>query len=146
MTPFERHIRSLIDQEGPITVERYMDLCAGHYYATRDPFGASGDFTTAPEISQMFGELVGLWSVAVWQSMGSPAALALVEVGPGRGTLMADALAPPGSAPTIVPPSWCTWSRRAPPLRSRQEAALAPSGVPIRWHDDLAAVPPGPTS
>ena len=87
MTPFERHIRSLIDQEGPITVERYMDLCAGHYYATRDPFGASGDFTTAPEISQMFGELVGLWSVAVWQSMGSPAALALVEVGPGRGTL-----------------------------------------------------------
>ena len=93
----------------------------------------------------MFGELVGLWSVAVWQSMGSPAALALVEVGPGRGpSPWRTRSAPPGSAPTIVPPSWCTWSRRAPPC-ALGEAALAPSGVPIRWHDDLAAVPPGPT-
>jgi SAM-dependent MidA family methyltransferase len=145
VTPFERHIRSLIDQEGPITVERFMALCARHYYATRDPFGASGDFTTAPEISQMFGELVGLWSVAVWQSMGSPAALALVEVGPGRGTLMADALRAARLRPDYRSAVVVHLVETSPSLRSRQEAALAPSGVPIRWHDDLAAVPPGPT-
>ncbi|MGY8957698.1 MAG: SAM-dependent methyltransferase, partial [Alphaproteobacteria bacterium] len=64
----------------------------GGYYATRDPLGVAGDFTTAPEISQIFGELVGLWCVDTWQSMGAPNAFAVVELGPGRGTLMADAL------------------------------------------------------
>ncbi len=145
MTPLERHIRSLIDQEGPITVERFMALCARHYYATRDPFGASGDFTTAPEISQMFGELVGLWSVAVWQAMGSPAALALVEFGPGRGTLMADALRAARLRPDYRSAAAVHLVETSPSLRSRQAATLASSGVPIRWHDDLATVPPGPT-
>ncbi|HYS50162.1 MAG TPA: SAM-dependent methyltransferase, partial [Xanthobacteraceae bacterium] len=73
-------------------VATYMALCLGHpvhgYYATRDPFGGGGDFTTAPEISQMFGELIGLWAAAVWHEMGAPDGLALVELGPGRGTLM----------------------------------------------------------
>ena len=78
-----------------MTVARYMELCLVHplhgYYATRDPLGAAGDFVTAPEISQMFGEMIGAWIASMWQAMGRPA-FRLVEFGPGRGTLMADAL------------------------------------------------------
>jgi SAM-dependent MidA family methyltransferase len=79
-----------------MTVSDYMQLCLAHprhgYYVTRDPLGASGDFVTAPEVSQMFGELIGAWAATVWRQMGSPAKVQLVELGPGRGTLMADAL------------------------------------------------------
>src|SRR5262249_19392759 len=93
MTPLEAELRRIIATDGPISVATYMRLCLGHpvhgYYTTRDPFGRVGDFITAPEISQMFGELIGLWAAAVWQTMGAPARLALVELGPGRGTLMA---------------------------------------------------------
>ena len=74
----------------------YMRLCLTHpqygYYVTHDPIGAAGDFITAPEISQMFGELIGLWMAAVWQQMGAPENVRVVELGPGRGTLMIDAL------------------------------------------------------
>eukprot|EP01037_Dinobryon_pediforme_P040369 gene40369-49451_t len=77
-------------------LEHFMALALGDprhgYYMTRDPFGAAGDFITAPEISQMFGELIGLWAAESWLQMGSPARLQLIELGPGRGTLMADAL------------------------------------------------------
>ena len=77
-------------------VSRYMELCLTHphhgYYMTRDPLGREGDFTTAPEVSQMFGELLGLWAAAVWKSMGMPNPVRLVELGPGRGTMMADML------------------------------------------------------
>ena len=90
------HLRRLIRAEGPLPVADVMAAALLHpehgYYATRDPFGAAGDFVTAPDISQMFGELVGLWAAVVWQSMGAPDPVALVELGPGRGTLMADAL------------------------------------------------------
>ncbi|HVG49123.1 MAG TPA: SAM-dependent methyltransferase, partial [Rubellimicrobium sp.] len=89
MKSFADTLRELIALEGPITVERYMDLCLQHYYATRDPLGAGGDFTTAPEISQMFGELIGLWMLEAWSAMGRPRVCRLVELGPGRGTLMA---------------------------------------------------------
>ena len=96
MTPLEAELRTLIATEGPIPVARYMALCLGHprhgYYMGRDPFGAAGDFTTAPEISQMFGELLGLWCAACWQQIGAPDPVRLVELGPGRGTLMADVL------------------------------------------------------
>src|SRR5215472_14353586 len=77
-------------------VAHYMELCLTDpergYYARRDPFGAAGDFTTAPEISQMFGELIGLWAAATWRAMGSPGEINLVELGPGRGTMMVDVL------------------------------------------------------
>ncbi len=103
MTTLLDEIKALIARDGPITVERYMALALAHpefgYYMNRDPFGASGDFTTAPEISQMFGELLGLWAAEVWASMGSPSPVHLVELGPGRGTLMSDAL----RAARIVP-------------------------------------------
>lgn len=85
-----------IAQEGPMSVGEYMALCLGHpshgYYVTRDPFGVSGDFTTAPEISQMFGEMIGAWLAEAWRMLGSPSPFALIECGPGRGTLMQDAL------------------------------------------------------
>ena len=90
--PPEERLRARIAAEGPVSVADYMAEANGHYYATRDPFGAQGDFVTAPEISQMFGELVGLWAAAVWRAMGSPASLNLVELGPGRGTMMSDVL------------------------------------------------------
>src|SRR5258708_7247774 len=105
MTPLEREIRAIIETEGPMTVSDYMQLCLGHprygYYVTRDPLGARGDFVTAPEVSQMFGELIGAWAAAVWQQMGSPAKIHLVELGPGRGTLMADALRAANALPAF---------------------------------------------
>src|SRR5689334_3087707 len=85
-------LRDRIAAEGPITVHDFMAKANHHYYATRDPLGAAGDFTTAPEISQMFGELVGLWLADLWLRSGRPADAHYVELGPGRGTLAADAL------------------------------------------------------
>ncbi|MGL5138109.1 MAG: class I SAM-dependent methyltransferase, partial [Beijerinckiaceae bacterium] len=85
MTPLGREIAALIAAEGPIGLDRYMALCLGHprhgYYMTRDPLGAAGDFTTAPEISQIFGELIGLWLVQAWLDIGAPASVQLVELG-----------------------------------------------------------------
>ena len=92
MTPLERALRERIAAEGPITVETFMEACNAYYYATRDPFGADGDFTTAPEISQMFGEMVGGALADVWKRAGAPAEAIYAELGPGRGTLAADAL------------------------------------------------------
>ena len=86
----------MIAADGPISVERFMTLALQHprygYYRTKLPIGAAGDFITAPEIHQMFGELIGLWAVEVWHQMGEPAPFRLIELGPGRGTLMADML------------------------------------------------------
>lgn len=92
MTPFERALRDRIKAEGPISVEGYMEACNAYYYATRDPLGAAGDFTTAPEISQMFGELVGAALADLWKRAGRPADAVYAELGPGRGTLAGDAL------------------------------------------------------
>ncbi|QGY02626.1 class I SAM-dependent methyltransferase [Methylobacterium mesophilicum SR1.6/6] len=146
MTPLGAEIAALIRQTGPIGVDRYMALCLGHpvhgYYRTRDPLGVRGDFTTAPEISQMFGELIGAWSGYVHGLMGRPDPLVLVELGPGRGTLMADALralraAAPGVrvAPHLVETS--------PVLRAAQERALAGTGA--IWHAEVETLPPGPS-
>jgi SAM-dependent MidA family methyltransferase len=143
VTALERQIREIVAEEGPLTVERYMALCLGHYYGSRDPLGAGGDFTTAPEISQMFGELLGLWSVAVWQAMGSPP-LRLVELGPGRGTLMVDALRAARLVPAFLGSLSVHLVETSPALRERQRQALAAAGVPIAWHDRMEDVPPGP--
>jgi len=141
-------IERLIAVEGPMTVERYMALCLGHpvygYYRTRDPLGARGDFTTAPEISQMFGELIGLWAAEVWRAMGEPSPVRLVELGPGRGTLMADALRAARVLPAFRSATAVHLVETSPALRARQEAALAPAGAPVSWHGDLAEVPDGP--
>ena len=95
-TPLARKLIARIRREGPISVHDYMAACLNDpefgYYRTRTAIGRTGDFITAPEISQVFGELIGLWCAVVWQQMGSPAKFSLIELGAGRGTLLADAL------------------------------------------------------
>jgi NADH dehydrogenase [ubiquinone] 1 alpha subcomplex assembly factor 7 len=135
-----------IAERGPITVARFMEMALTEpglgYYMTRDPFGAGGDFTTAPEISQMFGELIGLWSTVTWEAMGRPAPFILAELGPGRGTLMADALRAARARPGFEEATRLHLVEASPALRARQQAALA-SDRPS-WHAGFADLPPGP--
>jgi SAM-dependent MidA family methyltransferase len=137
-------IRALIAAEGPITVERYMGLCLARYYGSRDPLGLAGDFTTAPEISQMFGELIGLWAAALWQGMGEPNPVHVVELGPGRGTLMVDALRAAARLPGFRAALDVHLVETSPALRERQREALASAGVAPAWHDTVDEVPEGP--
>ena len=123
----------LIRASGPICVAHYMAEANAHYYATRDPFGAAGDFVTAPEISQMFGELVGLCLADLWSRAGRPRAH-FVELGPGRGTLAADALRAMRAA-GLTPEIHLV--ETSPTLRAMQAARLPDA----RWHDDLATLP-----
>lgn len=144
MTPLEAVIRRRIELAGPMPLHDYMALCLGHpehgYYMTRDPFGAAGDFTTAPEISQMFGELLGLWAAAVWEGMGRPAPVRLVEPGPGRGTLMADALRAARLAPGFAEAAELWLVETSPVLRALQSARLPDA----RCAAAFAEVPAGP--
>jgi SAM-dependent MidA family methyltransferase len=137
----------LIRDEGPLSISSYMALCLGHprhgYYMTRDPFGAQGDFTTAPEISQMFGELIGLWAGTVWRMMGGPASVRLVELGPGRGTLMADALRAAKAVPGLRDALSVHLVEMSPVLRQVQARTLAGVADPV-WHDGVADALVGP--
>jgi len=148
MTALEDEIKAMIGQGGPITLERYIELALSHpqfgYYMKQDPFGAAGDFTTAPEISQMFGELIGLWGAEVWSSMGSPAPLRLIELGPGRGTLMSDALRAARVAPEFRAALDVWLIETSPTLANIQHDTLLTSGAPIAWASDLADAPDGP--
>jgi len=135
--PPERELRRRIEAGGAISVADYMAAANAHYYATRDPLGAAGDFTTAPEISQMFGELIGLWCADLWRRAGKPADAAYVELGPGRGTLAADALRAMRGA-GLVP--HVHFVETSPVLRVAQ-AARVPHA---HWHDDAADLPDGP--
>jgi len=145
MTPLEAEIRKIVAVDGPIPVAQFMALALGHpthgYYAGRDPFAARGDFITAPEISQMFGELIGLWAAAVWSEMGNPDRIRLVELGPGRGTLMADALRAAKIAKEFHAALAVDLVEISPALRRRQQQTLAAAGVPLSWHATLAQVP-----
>ena len=120
-------------------LDAFMARANAAYYANRDPFA---DFTTSPEITQVFGEVLGLWAAVTWEAMGRPDPVLLVECGPGRGTLMADALrAITQAAPGFRAALRIHLVETSPRLRAAQAAAL-PEGV--AWHDDLASVPPGP--
>ena len=146
MKLLEEEIASIIAQEGPISVERYMSLCLSHptmgYYMTRDPFGAGGDFITSPEISQMFGELVGLWSAEAWKLDGAPQPSRLVELGPGRGALMADALRALRVATAFYASLEVTMVETSRKLVAAQQAKLANAERPIAWVDSIDKLPP----
>ncbi|MGE5147202.1 MAG: class I SAM-dependent methyltransferase [Candidatus Eiseniibacteriota bacterium] len=147
MSALTTHLQAVIRNEGPITVARYMAEALGHpqhgYYATRDPFGTAGDFTTAPEISQMFGELIGLWCAEMWQRIGRPRPVRLIEFGPGRGTLMADALRAAAQAmPDFRKALDLHLIETSPALRARQSGRLGDAGA--HWHDSWDEVPEGP--
>jgi SAM-dependent MidA family methyltransferase len=148
MNELLRELREIIAQEGPISLERYMSLALSHprygYYTTREPFGAAGDFVTSPEISQMFGELIGLWAAEVWRLSGAPAPMRLVELGPGRGTLMADALRAIRSIPAFADAIEVHLVETSPRLVEIQRASLAQYDVPMRWHASPADIPSGP--
>jgi SAM-dependent MidA family methyltransferase len=148
MTPLEAEIRRIIAVDGPMSVAAFMGLCLGHplhgYYMARDPFGRRGDFVTAPEVSQMFGELLGLWAAATWQAMGAPARLALVELGPGRGTLMADALRAVRIVPAFGAALGVHLVETSPVLQRLQQQRLGGLDVSIAWHRDVAALPDEP--
>jgi NADH dehydrogenase [ubiquinone] 1 alpha subcomplex assembly factor 7 len=150
MTGLTEHLRRRIALEGPLTVAQYMEECLSNprhgYYATRDPLGRAGDFTTAPEISQMFGELIGLWAAVAWQAMGAPPEVHLIELGPGRGTLMADALRAGGQVPEFRAAVRVHLVETSPVLRDRQRETLAGAHADIapQWWDELSQVPPGP--
>jgi NADH dehydrogenase [ubiquinone] 1 alpha subcomplex assembly factor 7 len=148
MTALLTLIREMILQDGPISLDRYMALALAHpehgYYKSRMPLGEDGDFVTAPEISQMFGELIGLWAVEVWHVAGRPAPFRLVELGPGRGTLIADALRAAKVAPDFCGALDLHLVETSELLRRHQERALLPSGVAAHWHGAIEDVPAGP--
>lgn len=150
MTALAALLRRRIAENGRLSVAEYMTEALGHrqhgYYARRDPMGAAGDFVTAPEISQVYGELIGAWCIETWRRMNAPDPIQVVELGPGRGTLLADA----GRIWRRIAPEFADAVRlhlveSSPALRARQQAALAAlSFLSAMWHARLAEVPEGP--
>ncbi len=150
MTHLAALLTSEIAAKGPLSVARYMELALGHsdfgYYQSDDPFGADGDFITAPEISQMFGELMGIWCAVVWRVMGGPERINLVELGPGRGTLMADALRALDAAPEFKAAIRLHLVETGKGLRRRQKETLghAHPDIAPQWHERIESLPQGP--
>jgi SAM-dependent MidA family methyltransferase len=147
-SPLEAEIRRRIVAGGPMPVAEYMALClsdpAHGYYITHDPFGARGDFVTAPEVSQMFGELIGLWVAAVWRQMDAPENVRLIELGPGRGTMMKDALRAAQIVPEFRAAIVVHLVEVSPVLQAQQKKTLEGTDVPVFWHSALTEVPKGP--
>ena len=134
---FEQKLKARIAAEGPIGVDQFMAAANAHYYATRDPLGVTGDFTTAPEISQMFGELVGAALADAWTRAGRPADAVYAELGPGRGTLADDALRVLRRAGFV---GEVYLVETSPALREVQARRLPEA----RFHDQLGDLPPAP--
>lgn len=152
-TPLESRLVGLIKDHGPIRIGDFMTDALAHpqhgYYATRDPFGAEGDFTTAPEISQVFGELIGAWLVHAWTEIGEPSSFNLVELGPGRGTLMADILRVGRVRRKFLDAANVFMVEASGRMRYAQQKTLYGLGEPCAqdaaWADRLEDVPTGPT-
>ena len=145
MTALANIIKAMIAEEGPMPLDRYMTLCLSHpqhgYYMTRDPLGAAGDFTTSPEVSQVFGELIGVWVAQVWEQLGSPRHFALVELGPGRGTLMADVLRVLTKIPACAKAADVHFVETSPVLRAAQLDRVRNA----TWHSSTVSLPGLPT-
>jgi SAM-dependent MidA family methyltransferase len=149
MSGLRDRIARQIEAAGPIGVAEYMALCLFDpeygYYTTREPFGAAGDFTTAPEISQMFGELVAVWLRSAWEAAGSPARFTLAEIGPGRGTLMKDMLRTFARLdPAFVAAADFAMVETSPRLAEVQRAALAGAAALPAWHKSVETLPAQP--
>lgn len=145
-TPIEALLIRRIAASGPVTLADYMSECLLHpefgYYTTREPFGSKGDFTTAPEISQMFGELLGLCLAQTWLDQGAPAAFTLAELGPGRGTLMADVLRATRTVPGFHAAARVVLVEASPRLCALQRATLG--AHPVQWLVSVEALPDAP--
>ena len=148
-TPLALKLKERIAREGPISVSEYMRACLQDpeygYYVKQPAIGAKGDFITAPEISQTFGELIGLWCAVVWQQMGSPEKFNLVELGPGRGTLMKDALRAARLVPGFHDAVVVNLIESSEALREVQRATLVSEVIKIHWHTETQAIPTLPT-
>lgn len=146
-TPLAARLKQRIARDGPISVHDYMQACLADgragYYPTRQPIGRDGDFVTAPEISQVFGELLGVWAAAVWQAIGEPAVV-VAELGPGRGTLMADALRVFGRVPGLLDRITIALVETSPVLRETQANTLRGSPAPLQWCESIKDLPQGP--
>jgi SAM-dependent MidA family methyltransferase len=148
MTALKTLITAEIETSGPIPVSRYMQLCLSHpahgYYMKADPLGLSGDFTTAPEISQLFGELIGAWLVEAWRQLGCLSPCSLVELGPGRGTLMADILRIAKLDTQFMSAVSVHLVETSQVLRTKQSETLTPLGIKPTHHAALGTLPDGP--
>lgn len=148
-TPLEERLIDLIKLKGPISIADYMTDALSHphegYYMQRNSIGAEGDFTTAPEISQIFGELIGLWLVEAWQAMGSPASFNLIELGPGRGVMMADILRASRLRAGFARAAQVWLLESSGLLRLEQQKRLKGSEAKPLWADEFADIPPAPS-
>lgn len=148
-TPLEERLIDLIKLKGPITIADYMSDALGHphegYYMRQAPIGAEGDFTTAPEISQVFGELIGLWLVEAWQAMGAPESFNLVELGPGRGVLMEDILRAARVRPGFARAAQVWLLETSGRLRLEQQKRLKTTEAKPLWADEFADISPAPS-
>lgn len=148
MTPLAKVLVQRIRDGGPISVAEFMTECLLHpvhgYYTAREPFGTAGDFTTAPEISQMFGELLGLALAQAWLDQGAPSAFTLAELGPGRGTLMADMLRATQTVPGFHAAARVVLVEASPRLRAVQGRTLARFALDITWQDRAEDLPEAP--
>lgn len=137
---FAQQLLERIARDGAISVADYMEACNTHYYATRDPFGGTGDFITAPEISQIFGELVGAWLAECWLQLGSPEAV-LCEAGPGRGTLMQDILRATARVPQFHARIRIRMIETSPVLQALQQRTLRSAHHDIAWQQNFTDLP-----
>ncbi|MDJ0823524.1 MAG: SAM-dependent methyltransferase [Paracoccaceae bacterium] len=146
MTALHDILAAQIARQGPMSIAEYMAACLLHpkhgYYSTKDPLGAAGDFTTAPEISQMFGELLGLSLAQSWLDQGAPAPFTLAELGPGRGTLMADMLRATRGVPGFHNALSLHLVEASAPLRAAQAERLQEYAP--HWHDSVDTLPQAP--
>lgn len=142
-SPLEKIIIEQIEAEGPMSVGAFMAMALGHpehgYYMKQDPFGRAGDFVTAPEVSQMFGEMIGVWAADIWMQMGAPARFVFLECGPGRGTLMADMMRATKNVAGFHDAAEIHLLEMSPVLKAKQEEAL--SGFDVVWHESMMRVP-----
>ena len=148
-SPLKDRLVAKIKAEGPLSVAEYMTIClldpVQGYYPTRDPLGSDGDFITAPEISQMFGEVIGLWCIQSWQDLGRPKTFQLIELGPGRGIMMSDILRAAKLDKDFLSAVNVTLIEASPALEAVQDKTLSNAPCPIGWATSLEKAPTGPS-